>query len=283
MKPLFNELEIDNLKELPFECYCCKKTFYVKKNRYIFEKNHPERKRLRFCSQKCNNEINNKNLHQELNCTSCNKLFKKSNSEFKKSKNGNHFCSKSCSAKHNNKLRNVDVIEKQKNTLKKTIENKKDNKIDRNCLVCNKSIKNKRKKQLLCSRSCSSTYNNNKNRDKLVKAGLKSCNIQKEKRRSKNEIYFSELCKNEFSNVLINEPIFDGWDSDIVLPDLKIAVLWNGIWHYKKIKKEHSLEQVQCRDRIKIEKIKEKSFTPYIIKDLGKHDKKFVEEIFSIP
>lgn len=41
----------------------------------------------------------------------------------------------------------------------------------------------------------------------------------------------------EFENILTNEPIFDGWDCDIILPDFKIAITLNGIWHYKKNQK----------------------------------------------
>lgn len=100
--------------------------------------------------------------------------------------------------------------------------------------------------------------------------------------RSKNEVYFFELCKNEFDNVLNNEKIFDGWDADVILTDYKIAILWNGKWHYEKITKEHSLLQVQNRDKIKLKKIKENGYKPYIIKDMGKYNKDFVEEKFYI-
>ena len=52
----------------------------------------------------------------------------------------------------------------------------------------------------------------------------------------------------------------------------EIAVLWNGKWHYEKIKKEHSINQIQNRDKIKIEEIKKCGYIPYIIKDLGKYN-----------
>ena len=48
---------------------------------------------------------------------------------------------------------------------------------------------------------------------------------------------FCKLCEQEFKDVLHNEPIFNNWDADIILKEYKIAVLWNGIWHYKKITK----------------------------------------------
>jgi len=58
-------------------------------------------------------------------------------------------------------------------------------------------------------------------------------------------------------------------------------VLWNGIWHYKQVRKKHSLAQVQSRDKIKMDVIIANGYTPYVIKDMGKHNKKFVEERFA--
>jgi hypothetical protein len=79
---------------------------------------------------------------------------------------------------------------------------------------------------------------------------------------------------------LVNEPIFNGWDADVILPIQKIAILWNGKWHYEKITKKHSVEQVQNRDKIKLDEINHLGYDSYIIKDLGKFNKKFVENEF---
>ena len=90
------------------------------------------------------------------------------------------------------------------------------------------------------------------------------------------------MCKKEFGNVLSNIPMFNGWDADVILPDYKIAVLWNGKWHYEKIMEETSLLQIQNRDKIKIKEIKRKNYLPYVIKDMGKHNPQFVQEQFNI-
>ena len=74
--------------------------------------------------------------------------------------------------------------------------------------------------------------------------------------------------------------MFNGWDADIILPDLKIAVLWNGKWHYEKITKKHSVKQVQNRDKIKIQEIIQTGYKPYIIKDMGKYKVNFVKDEF---
>jgi hypothetical protein len=96
-----------------------------------------------------------------------------------------------------------------------------------------------------------------------------------------NEIYFSELCEKYFT-ITTNEPFFDGWDADIIIHSEKIAILWNGAWHYKQIIKKQSLQQVQSRDKIKMNIIKKYGYIPYIIKDMGKYNKKFVEQEFEI-
>lgn len=99
-------------------------------------------------------------------------------------------------------------------------------------------------------------------------------------RRSKNEICFYELCKEHFSTVLHNEAIFNGWDADVIIPEIKYAILWNGPWHYKQIKRTSSLKQIQNRDRIKIQEIYKAGYTPYVIQDMGSHNERFVQQKF---
>lgn len=149
------------------------------------------------------------------------------------------------------------------------------------CKYCNKLYEQlKSKNSIFCSKSCATTYIN-LNTDRCSKGGKKSAEIQSRNRRSKNEIYFAELCEKEFNNILTNEPKFNGWDADIIIEDLKIAVMWNGKWHYEKITEKHSVKQVQNRDKIKVKEIKNKGYIPYIIKDMGKYDKEFVEKEFN--
>lgn len=103
-----------------------------------------------------------------------------------------------------------------------------------------------------------------------------------QQRRSKNEILFAELCAKYFNGVICNVPMFNGWDADIILPEQQIAVMWNGIWHYKQVTKAHSLKQVQNRDRIKLKHIREAGFVSYVIQDMGSHDVDFVQTQFEI-
>jgi hypothetical protein len=207
-----------------------------------------------FCSNKCIGEFYRKRKECVF-CKQCNKeilIYP------------NTFCSQSCAASFNNSKR----IRTKKEKVKKEKIYKPRNKKEKllSCKICSKEFKSKQAK--CCSVSCRKIA--------LSQAGLKSVTIQKDSRRSKNEILFANLCFNYFKDVKTNEPIFNGWDADIILPNEKIAILWNGKWHYEKITEKHSVEQVQNRDKIKIREICSLGFKPYIVKDMGKFNKTFV-------
>ena len=75
-------------------------------------------------------------------------------------------------------------------------------------------------------------------------------------KRSKDEISLYNLCNERFSSVRHNEPIVNCWDADIIIDDIKTAILWNGPWHYKQLPlSNHSLKQVQNRDAIKTKEL----------------------------
>lgn len=93
-------------------------------------------------------------------------------------------------------------------------------------------------------------------------------------------MYFADLCKKIFSEVFENKQMFNGWDADVIIPEYKLAVLWNGNWHHKKITKKHSLKQVRARDKIKIDQIRLAGYIPYVINDYGACNYKFVEVKF---
>lgn len=168
-----------------------------------------------------------------------------------------------------------------------------------NCEYCDKPFLRKIKNgSRYCSRKCGTD-----SQRKRIKLNCSFCNKEFERnpgsmnsksglyfcckecmdsfRRSKNEIYFYELCSDVFNNLDNNEPIFNGWDADIIIHDIKVAVLWNGIWHHKKITDKHSVKQVQNRDKIKIKEIIKYGYEPYVIDDFGKHNKLYVEEKFN--
>lgn len=174
------------------------------------------------------------------------------------------FCSRTCANSRNHS-------ESSKNKISKTLS-KGIKLYQKICKECDNEFETRRKQQIYCSRKCSTPF---KNPEIGKMAGRKS--VVAQNRRSKNEIAFFEMCKSKFNKVLSNEPIFNGWDADIIIEDIKVAILWNGVWHYKKISEGHSIKQVRNRDKIKIEEIKKCGYVPYVIKDLGKFDSEKVE------
>lgn len=192
------------------------------------------------------------------------------------------FCSQSCA---NSNKHSSETKKKIKNTID-TVVNSPTNRSIRYekakntylqspvlCKVCGKVLPFELRSRKLCD---------DINCKKILwkQVGLKSAEVQSERRRSKNEILFCSLCEDSFNNVKHNEQLFNGWDADVIIEDIKYAILWNGPWHYVKITKAHSVEQVQTRDRIKTENIIKCGYTPYVVKDLGEFDPAFVNQAF---
>lgn len=152
------------------------------------------------------------------------------------------------------------------------------------CIMCNNEFQPVNSKVKLCTKSCATDFTRtDEYKANAVLNGRKGGKVSatSQNKRSKNEIYFSELCAKEF-DVTINEPFFDGWDADVIIHSEKTAILWNGIWHYKQISKTQSLNQVQTRDKIKTAIIEKYGYTPYVVKDMGKYNRAFVEQEFEI-
>lgn len=165
------------------------------------------------------------------------------------------FCSRTCSAKWNNKNRNdrgwtmsVESRCKLSDTTTGRTNPHKGIKTGPRilhsvvsfCRNCGTLIKHSRRKS--CSDECLK---------ELLRLG--GCKAASNKiTRSKQEIELFDLCTTYFTNITHNHQIISGWDADIILNNEKIAVLWNGPWHYKHMTGlKHSLSQVQNRDKIK--------------------------------
>jgi len=176
------------------------------------------------------------------------------------------FCNKSCAAKYNNQIRlqaktiyqkgltketncttcgTIIKIGKNANTNQAKCLDCKTEKI-KICKLCNKQYKTFTN-QLSCSAEC---FKRLKQKGGSLGGKISASKIIK---RSKDEIKLYSLCKDYFNSVRHNEIISDGWDADIIIDDYKLAILWNGPWHYKQLTlKNHSLLQVQNRDKIKL-------------------------------
>ena len=107
-------------------------------------------------------------------------------------------------------------------------------------------------------------------RDKMVELSSKAgrASATKTVRRSADEIQLYILCAEYFIEVHANKVISDGWDADIVIEDHKLAILWNGPWHYKQMShKNHSLAQVQKLDEIKKSRLTDADYNVLIYED----------------
>lgn len=103
MKPRYTKETFENAKstdKLEFECYYCYNIFF-KLKKYVTHNIKYNKNEIKFCNRLCRGK--SELLSEERSCKNCNKKIIVQNRSFKKSKSGNSFCSKSCSASFNNK------------------------------------------------------------------------------------------------------------------------------------------------------------------------------------
>ena len=160
-----------------------------------------------------------KNLYK-FNCKKCSKSYELelTKSQFDKGRY-KIYCSKSCANSR------VITDEHKLKTCNSLMKNDYCDVFFIKCELCNKVSTSKISKRF-CNLKCLA----NSRKDLLSKwgniGGLKSVELQSKLRRSKNEIYFSELCIKHFDNVECNKSLFNGWDADVIIHDIKTAVLW---------------------------------------------------------
>jgi hypothetical protein len=248
---LLSKEYINSNKVLEIKCGVCEKTYNQVFRSFRERRYHPycqNEEKIPFGGYKTPIKLTS------IQCPICNKEFKPTYSDKK-------VCSRECYREYVKLLFPIKLVPIQ-------------------CIICNNEFQPRNSKIKMCSLECSKKmWKTDKYKEIAKKNGKLSASLQS--KRSKNEIYFSELCEKYFT-ITTNEPFFDGWDADIIIHSEKVAILWNGIWHYRQISKKQSLEQVQSRDKIKMNIIEKYGYIPYIIKDMGKYNKKFVEQEFEI-
>jgi len=93
-------------KVIKLKCHYCKKIFErILANHSRNIKEYSYRYKHTFCNRKCFNENKRQMCLVKTTCGTCHKNITTLPSEVKKSKSGKSFCSKSCAATHNNKLK----------------------------------------------------------------------------------------------------------------------------------------------------------------------------------
>lgn len=222
----------------------------------------------------------NKWISEQHRCEHCGKIMTE---KF----GSGRFCSVSCA---NSKKHSAETKRKISEGVKLHVNSNSMNKIvgeayhkrcveryeknPRYCKCCGNALPYSKRFNKTCSDVCLQTI--------YSESGKRVASIQSESRRSRAEKYFCELCENHFKSVRHNESIFNDWDADIIIDDYKIAILWNGPWHYRTVMKNQksSLEQIQNRDRLKCSEIIKCGYVPYMIKDVSKFNTEFVEKEF---
>ena len=159
-------------------------------------------------------------------CENCNKTFYNTKKEITrvlqgKKPNGVKYCSRNCVAiAYNNK------------------------RIQLKCTNCNEKFNRipsiiKENVNQFCSRSCSTTFNNKNKTHGTTRSKLEIWIEQELKKIYKMDIHF-------------NQKDTIGSELDIYIPELKIAIELNGIFHYKPIFGEKKLNKIQENDKNKI-------------------------------
>lgn len=157
----------------------------------------------------------------EVKCLLCDTFFLKRAADINRTKN--NFCSRGCSGQYNL----INYCKTQEKT----------------CLNCNtkifrqqKEISKNKTNRFYCSHSCRATFSNKS---------------RKNTNRSKIEIEFGQELAKLFPTLkfIYNDRIvLDGYELDIYIPELKLAIEWNGTVHYQPIYGEDKLNKIQYRD-----------------------------------
>lgn len=268
---------------IPLQCDSCQQHF--QRTQKQVKSDYKLKSQLKhYCSNNCQAKLLKKEL-VNLTCANCGINFSTTQSDFKKrSKKNNKLC---CSRLCANKI-NIYRSEESKQKISSTLKYKYEsgvlihhravkNKPPSICIFCSKEFISKKNRKT-CSPEC---YKN------LLpsigkKAGLASASrpFNKRNRSSNEKIFFSKI-QSLFPDSLPNQRIFNNWDADIVIPSLKLAIHWNGPWHYKPILGQELLNKVQYKDELRYKAIEEKGYTNYIIQDMGKMNLQKVEEEYN--
>lgn len=73
--------------------------------------------------------------------------------------------------------------------------------------------------------------------------------------------------------------MLDGYEADIVIPAIKLAIEWNGIVHFKPIYGQTKLNKIQQRDAEKQKIASKKGINLLVVSDLVSTDAR-VQEAF---
>ena len=245
-------------------CSGCQKNFTVSWE----NKNNPRK----YCSVACANIHLNKNKAvygvskpSARECRHCSETI-----IINKFNRNNVFCNRACEYAHKNKVKLLPAKKVRLYASEASRQHKKDYMIkwrrerryECKCLVCGNDLKGASRRTKTCSHECLKVF--------FFEHGKKAGQNSKKNvvKRSRDEIALYQFCCSLWPDATHNEIIKDGWNADIVVQSYKTAILWNGPWHYKQLNmSNHSLLQVQTRDRIKTELFQKNGWRVFVFED----------------
>ncbi len=139
------------------------------------------------------------------------------------------------------------------------------------CVNCNKNVlkeKSKLSPNIFCSNSCSASYNNR---------------FKRKSRRSRCEQLLCEMITASFPllHLITNDKTaLNGYEVDIYIPSLRLAIEWNGIVHFQPLYGEDKLETIQRRDSEKVQLAAANKINLIVIPDLVSTEK-YVKRAFN--
>ena len=141
--------------------------------------------------------------------------------------------------------------------------------IEWKCPMCGKIIKvipSEAKKRKFCSGTCRNIFNNK--------------NICGSTSKAENILY-NEITKTfpDLEVIRNDRKTLNGLELDIFIPKLKLAIEWNGIFHYKDVHKNNSLEKTKRKDILKEEMCKNIGIDLIVVKDLVSNKKFIIDEV----
>lgn len=266
----FNDKKLKENVEI--SCPNCGKSHLIIKKHlihsYLKHFNSGDVNYKKYCSNNCYALSVGYTLKTKRQCLNCNVSFIGNKNQ--------KFCSHKCSALISNKNRILSdgVVNMLKLTGKqqylKHLYNPKFRQKDKFgfftliCKVCKKEFKHIKTYRKTCSTECYK-IDNKLNSRKGWEIGYNS--IHRKTGRSYNEKYFFDLIKFHFPDALNNRRIFNGYDADVIIPSLKLAIHWNGIWHYEVVINKEHFEKIKQKDILQYKEIENCGYTNYIIED----------------
>lgn len=199
-----------------------------------------------------------------MKCTNCNnELIHRDQKKF---------CCRSCAVSYNNKIkgpRSITTREKTSKTLKDRADKlgrkhpKNGSMFVRVCRICKTEFLHVKYSKNLCSYKCQVELKRFFN--KQVQAQGRG--IWAKRSRSKGEKLLAEKLAKIGANVITNKHMFSGYDADIILPDYKLAIHWNGAWHWKPLRGEQLLKKIKARDEERYKAVEQAGYINLIIID----------------